>query len=63
MMSMVKKILPKDLTATNQFGCVFEDRLDKCLLFPDAKTAQLTNYNRIIETLAKRYENEATFRL
>ena len=63
MMSMVKQFLPTEMTERFQFGCMFNDRLDKTFLVPDKTSAKARNYARIIEALTIRYENEATFRL
>jgi hypothetical protein len=63
MISMVKQFLPDDMTEKFQFGCMFAERLDRCLMVPDKVTAQARNYARIIESFQRRFENEASFHL
>lgn len=61
--SMIKHLLPRDMKAAFEVGLKGPQRLDKCFLVPDAKTAKLRNFSRIMEALKLRYDNQADFEL
>jgi hypothetical protein len=63
MISMVKQFLPRQMIQKFQVGCQYDDRLDKYLLVPSPEEAKIRTYNRMVETLQKRFEYEATFKL
>ncbi|CAB9501048.1 expressed unknown protein [Seminavis robusta] len=63
MAAMLRQILPAHLRNTFKTGLVFEGRLDKFFLVPDAKTANQRMLARMKATLKRRYDHEKSFSL
>ena len=61
--SMLRPVLPQDARNKLEFGCQFEERLDKLYLVPNLAAANDRLTARFLEALRMRYENEKIFRL
>lgn len=62
-MSMLRPYLPVHARQRMEFGCLFEVPLDRLFLVPNLQIANARLMQRFTNTLAKRYENETSFRL
>lgn len=63
MLAFLKPFLPKIFLSKIEVGCMFYGRLDFFYLIPSASIAQQRNYERIMDSMTRRYANEASFSL
>ena len=61
--SMLRPFLPRHLRSKVEVGCQFHTRLDEAYLTPNMDEANMKMLSRMENALARRYENEKTFRL
>jgi CRAL/TRIO domain len=63
LISMVKKVIPDEFATKFQLGCTFAGRLDQFYALPTPEIAGQRTFDRLMDCLKMRYENEKAFTL